>query len=76
MTYYIFFILTNVYKGMGDTLTPMIFLIVFGAGKLPQIGSAIGKSIHEFKKAQRSDEEDKPEDKKASAASTGDTAKK
>lgn len=27
-TVYIFFILTNIYKGSGDTLTPMIFLIV------------------------------------------------
>lgn len=28
-----------------------IALIVFGPGKLPQIGSGLGKSIHEFKKA-------------------------
>lgn len=35
-----------------------IVLIVFGAGKLPQIGGAIGKGIREFKKAQRGDDED------------------
>lgn len=35
----------------------VIVLIIFGAGKLPQIGNAIGKSIKEFRKA-RTDEED------------------
>ena len=28
----------------------VIVLIIFGAGKLPQIGGAIGKSIREFRK--------------------------
>jgi len=28
-----------------------IALIIFGPGKLPQIGSGLGKSINEFKKA-------------------------
>lgn len=28
-----------------------IVLVVFGAGKLPEIGSAFGKSIKNFKKA-------------------------
>jgi len=28
-----------------------IVLVVFGAGKLPQIGSSVGKSITNFKKA-------------------------
>jgi len=46
----------------------VIILIIFGVGKLPQVGSAIGKGIRSFKKAQ-SGEEDKeitsPEPKKA-----------
>jgi len=46
----------------------VIILIIFGVGKLPQVGSAIGKGIRSFKKAQ-SGEEDKevasPESKKA-----------
>lgn len=44
----------------------LIILIVFGVGKLPQIGGSIGKGIKEFRKAQRgeSDEEEKPEAKK------------
>ncbi|MGZ6274746.1 MAG: twin-arginine translocase TatA/TatE family subunit, partial [Syntrophales bacterium] len=29
----------------------VIVLIVFGAGKLPEIGGAIGKSIKNFKKS-------------------------
>ncbi len=38
----------------------IIVLIVFGAGKLPEIGGAIGKSIKNFKKSVReSDEDDK-----------------
>ncbi len=37
-----------------------IILIVFGVGKLPQIGGAIGKSLNAFKKGQLG-EEDKVE---------------
>jgi sec-independent protein translocase protein TatA len=29
----------------------VIVIIIFGAGKLPEIGGAVGKSIKEFKKA-------------------------
>ncbi len=35
-----------------------IALIIFGPGKLPQIGAGIGKSIREFKKALSADEKD------------------
>ena len=35
----------------------VIVLIVFGAGKLPEIGSAIGKSIRNFKKSVREPDE-------------------
>lgn len=31
----------------------VIALIIFGPGKLPQVGSSIGKAINEFKKASR-----------------------
>jgi len=31
----------------------LIVLIIFGIGKLPQIGGAIGKSIREFRKESR-----------------------
>jgi sec-independent protein translocase protein TatA len=36
-----------------------IVLIIFGVGKLPQIGGAIGKSIKEFRKAQNTEDADK-----------------
>ncbi len=44
----------------------VIVLIIFGVGKLPQIGSTIGKGIREFRKAQRGEdnEQEKPEAKK------------
>ncbi|MBI2829761.1 MAG: twin-arginine translocase TatA/TatE family subunit [Chloroflexi bacterium] len=35
----------------------LIVLIIFGAGKLPQIGSAIGKSIRDFRKSSRGEDE-------------------
>ena len=50
----------------------IIILIIFGAGKLPEIGSGIGKGIKNFKKATNEpqeeiaspeDEEDVTEDK-------------
>ena len=55
----------------------VIVLIIFGAGRLPQIGGALGKGIREFRKSSRGDldEEDKPEAKKADA-SASDQAKK
>ena len=36
----------------------IIILIIFGAGKLPEIGSGIGKGIKNFKKATK----EKPEE--------------
>jgi sec-independent protein translocase protein TatA len=35
----------------------VIVLIVFGAGKLPQIGEALGKSIKNFKRASSANDE-------------------
>ncbi len=34
----------------------LIILIVFGVGKLPQVGGAIGKGIREFRRGQSGDE--------------------
>ena len=39
----------------------VIILIVFGVGKLPQVGGAIGKGLRSFRKAQQGeDEEEEP----------------
>jgi sec-independent protein translocase protein TatA len=46
----------------------VIIVIIFGVGKLPQIGGAIGKGIRSFKKAQSG--EDEAEDKKAATTSS------
>ncbi len=44
----------------------IIILIIFGAGKLPEIGSGIGKGIKNFKKAtnQAQEEIEAPDDEK------------
>ena len=39
----------------------VIALLIFGAGKLPQVGSALGKSIGNFKKGFAEDEKIKNE---------------
>jgi sec-independent protein translocase protein TatA len=45
----------------------VIIFIFFGVGKLPQVGAAMGKAIHAFKKSQAGlDEEEEPTTKKAS----------
>lgn len=52
-------------------LVLLIVVIVFGVGKLPEVGSALGRGIRDFKKGLNGDEEkseapkDKTEDPKA-----------
>ncbi|MBN2031654.1 MAG: twin-arginine translocase TatA/TatE family subunit [Deltaproteobacteria bacterium] len=50
----------------------IIILIIFGAGKLPEIGSGIGKGIRNFKKAthDKTDEIEASEDTKKSEDDT------
>jgi sec-independent protein translocase protein TatA len=44
--------------GFGELmLILLIVLLVFGAGKLPQIGDALGKSIKNFKRASNGQDE-------------------
>lgn len=53
--------------GLGTTeliIILVLVLIVFGAGKLPQVGRSLGSAIQEFKesvKPKDEDEEHKPE---------------
>jgi sec-independent protein translocase protein TatA len=45
--------------GMPELLIILvIILIIFGAGKLPQIGEGIGKGIRNFKKATTKDKDE------------------
>ena len=39
----------------------VIIVIIFGAGKLPEIGSGLGKGIKNFKKATKDEEKEKIE---------------
>ena len=43
-----------------------IILIIFGAGKLPQIGEGFGKGISNFKKSLKQDEDEDSPDKEPS----------
>ncbi|WP_298433695.1 twin-arginine translocase TatA/TatE family subunit [Geobacter sp.] len=44
--------------GMPELIVILIIvLVVFGAGRLPEIGAALGKSIRNFKKASDGKEE-------------------
>ena len=52
----------------------VIVLIVFGAGKLPQVGEAFGKGIRAFKKGTKGDDEE--EATKAETETETETEKK
>ena len=52
----------------------VIILIIFGVGKLPQVGSAIGKGVRAFRQGQRGEEEEE-EKPKAETKITKDAAK-
>ena len=48
-----------IWPGMGELFIILIMiLIIFGAGKLPQIGDALGKGIKNFRKASKELQED------------------
>lgn len=55
----------------------VIGLVLFGPGKLPDVGKALGKSIREFKSANREEEPVNVTEKpKVLAASADETEKK
>ena len=47
----------------------VIIVIIFGAGKLPEIGAGIGKGIKNFKNATHEEEKEEIEDKKEDESS-------
>ena len=53
----------------------VVILVVFGVGKLPQVGSALGKGIRAFKDGQSGDEEEE-ETKKPRRKQTKKTTRK
>jgi len=42
----------------------VIIVIIFGAGKLPEIGSGLGKGIKNFKNSTKNEEKEKIEEEK------------
>ncbi|MDI3281121.1 MAG: TatA/E family twin arginine-targeting protein translocase [Bacillota bacterium] len=48
----------------------VIALIIFGPGKLPEVGKAIGKGISEFKKASREIQEEITSEAKGGSSSS------
>ncbi len=53
----------------------VVVLIIFGVGKLPQVGGAIGKSIREFRKA-RLEDDDEDKSKTKAVTTSGETESK
>jgi sec-independent protein translocase protein TatA len=45
----------------------VIVLLVFGAGKLPQVGSSLGKAIHAFRRGTAGEDAEKETEKPASS---------
>jgi sec-independent protein translocase protein TatA len=48
----------------------VIIVIIFGAGKLPEIGSGLGKGIKNFKNSTKDEEKEKIDEKKDDESST------
>lgn len=47
--------------GMSELVIILVIaLVIFGAGKLPEVGSSLGRSIREFKKAAEAPSEPPP----------------
>ncbi len=51
----------------------VIIVIIFGAGKLPEIGSGIGKGIKNFKEATKKEEEPKELNEEAKKDSSSES---
>jgi len=51
--------------GMQELLIVLVLvLIIFGAGKLPQVGGQLGKGLRNFKDGMRGEEDDQVEEAK------------
>ena len=50
----------------------VIIVVIFGVGRLPEIGGALGKSIREFKSSVNTDDiDEQPEDEPESETTNG-----
>jgi len=53
----------------------VVVLILFGPGKLPDVGKAVGKTIREFKRSTQADIEDQDEVKEKDQVTKAQTQK-
>jgi sec-independent protein translocase protein TatA len=59
--------------GMGELIIILVIaLIIFGPGKLPEVGRAIGKGVQNFKKAMSGEDEEDKKAKENNAKTTDD----
>jgi len=56
-------------------LIVLVILIVFGVGKLPQVGGAIGKGIRAFRKGQAGEDDEEEEKEKPNRKAARKVAK-
>ncbi|WP_303721158.1 twin-arginine translocase TatA/TatE family subunit [Malonomonas rubra] len=54
----------------------VLVMIIFGAGKLPQVGSSLGKGLRNFKKGMSDAEEEEIEEAKVEKIDNQDDSKK
>lgn len=54
----------------------VIILIVFGVGKLPQVGGAIGKGMRAFRRGQQGEDDEEEEEPKTKKKATKKTTKR
>jgi sec-independent protein translocase protein TatA len=60
----VFAMLSGLFQPMHLFIILIIVLIIFGPGKLPSLGSSLGKAIKGFKQAMNDPERDNSESKK------------
>ena len=60
---------SGAFQPMHLLLILIVVLIIFGPGKLPEVGKAVGKTIREFKRSTQADI-DEPEETKAKDQAT------
>ena len=53
----------------------VIVLMIFGVGKLPQVGSAIGKGLRAFRRGQQGEEAEEEKEEEKTTKTTRKTAK-
>ncbi|MDD5772550.1 MAG: twin-arginine translocase TatA/TatE family subunit [bacterium] len=59
--------------GIGELIIILVIaLIIFGPGKLPEVGKALGKGVNNFKKAMNGEDEEDKKAKENSAKTTED----